>query len=97
VIEENTSKLIKNAIQIDGIQVKFFNNMSKFFFTITVVIPKIRKKMPNNSSNISGILGRIVVKFNFFWAFFMNNLKTFRHCYKNTVILGHSYIAFTNS
>jgi hypothetical protein len=43
--------------------------------------------MPNNSFNISRILGKVIVIFWKILAFFIDNLKTFRHCYKNTVII----------
>jgi hypothetical protein len=47
----------------------------------------IGKKVPNNYFNISGILGRVIVKFWKISAFFVDNLKTFRHCYRNIVII----------
>jgi hypothetical protein len=43
--------------------------------------------VPNNYFNISGILGRVTVIFWKISAFFINNLKTFRHCYRNTIII----------
>jgi hypothetical protein len=40
-----------------------------------------------DNSNVSRILGRVTVKFGEILAFFIDNLKTFRHCYRNTVII----------
>jgi hypothetical protein len=47
----------------------------------------IGKIVPNNYFNVSRILGKAAVEFWNISAFFMDNLKTFRHCYKNTVII----------
>jgi hypothetical protein len=47
----------------------------------------IGKKVPNNYFNISRILGKAAINFWNFLAFFMDNLKTFRQCYKNIVII----------
>jgi hypothetical protein len=45
--------------------------------------------MPNNYFNVFGILGKVIVKFWKLLAFFINNLKTFRYYYKNTIIIIH--------
>jgi hypothetical protein len=52
-----------------------------------VVYPRIGKKVPNNYFNVSRILGKITLIFWKILAFFIDNLKTFRHYYTNTVII----------
>jgi hypothetical protein len=58
-----------------------------FYISTTVVYPRIGKKVRNNYFNVSGILGRVTIKFWKILAFFINNLKTFRHCYWNIIII----------
>jgi hypothetical protein len=47
----------------------------------------IGKKVPNNYFNVFRILGRITIKFWKILAFFIDNLKSFKHCYRNTIII----------
>jgi hypothetical protein len=52
-----------------------------------VVYPMIGKKVPNNYFQVFEILGRVTINFWKFLAIFINNLKTFRHYYRNTIII----------
>ena len=45
------------------------------------------KKVPNTYFNVFGILGRATIKFRKNMAFFMDTLKTFKHCYRNIIII----------
>jgi hypothetical protein len=49
--------------------------------------PRIGEKVPNKYFQVSGILGKVTINFWKFLAIFINNLKTFRHYYRNTIII----------
>jgi hypothetical protein len=48
--------------------------------------------VPNNYFNISRILGKATINFWKILAFFIDNLKTIRHCYRKIVIIQLLYL-----